>query len=187
MKGSWSAEFVPSEEWAIYCNSRDLQAVVGTEIFKHLRSSIKGNRDPETGKQHRKVQADTAHGRQREHVGWMLGSRANTGIDTDEMASHLRRTITDSTRRWGAGGKRISQARTRMKFYFADRKYAAINKIDLRRKGKDRIVWLGVGGSVSRKIAPAIEKWMDIMLAGQQFDKDTGQRARTGIGPSVRR
>jgi hypothetical protein len=184
MKGSWSASFEPSKEWEIYCNSRDLQAVVGTVIFKHLRSSIKGDRNPETGRRHKRFASDTAIARQRAHV---AKSRGDGKIDLDEMANSLRRTITDSTRRWGAGGKRISQSRTRMKFYFADRKYAAINKTDSTRKGKDRRIWLGVGGSVGSKIAPAIEKWLDVVLEGQRFDRDTGQRARSGIGPGVKR
>ena len=163
-KSSFSVS-LKMENWTVDMDSRDLNAIVGTEIYRHLKKAIAADQDPETGKAHPKWLPDR-HG----------GLRKRT-VDTAAMAGAFRRTITDSERRWGPGGKKISHERTRMKFYFADRTYASINKTDSNRKGANRIIWISVGGRVGTMISPAIAKWMDVALEGKRFAKDTRRDA----------
>lgn len=104
------------------------------------------------------------------------------------MAKALRRTVVDyrwKMVRYGGGWVR-TQAKTRMIFYFvADKppyyRWNALNKADSTRKGKGRIIWLGVGGQTARLIRPAIAKWADRALQGLVFEPDSKRKANQGL------
>ena len=184
-KNKWGAAFVPSKKWEVYINSRDLQAVVGSPLFRHIKAAVAAGRSPETGRAHPRLARDTAASRHRANPINVSGGR-HENYGPAYMAKHLTRTVTNSSKRWGGGFKRLGQGRSRMKFYFADKTAAAINKADANRKGKYQALWLGLGGSAGGKFGPAIGRWADAALDGKNFDRDTRQKARTGTPPGTK-
>ena len=181
----WGASFVPNKKWEVYINSRDLQAMVGSPLFRHIKAAVAAGRSPETGRRHPKPARDTAASRHRSNVASVSGSHTDK-IGPEYMARHLTRTITNSSKRWGGGFKRLGQGRSRMKFYFADKTAAAVNKADSNRKGKEQAVWLGLGGSAGNKFGAAIGRWADATLDGKNFARDTRHAARTGRAPNTK-
>jgi len=155
-------------------------AIVGTSVFGHLKKSIAADENPETGAAHPKtLHVKSKDGRRRTR---------DRDVDTKAMARALRRTVSSHKWRPGRnfGGWVRTQAKTRVNFYFvADsdpfNRWNALNKRDSTRKGRNRIIWLGVGGNTAKLIRPAIAKWADIALEGRKFDADTKQKARSGI------
>lgn len=165
-KAKFTASLEADASWIVYVDSRDLCMLTGEPVLKHIKDSIRRDVNPETGAPN-PTEIRRADG---EYV--------PRKVNGNEMASHVTRTVTDSTRRWGPGGKKIAQDRTRLKVYFNSRKYAALNKRDSNRTGKNRAVYLGLGGKLSRHLANGTTQWMDGVLAGDKFEKDTLSRAR---------
>ncbi len=195
--GRFTASFEPDDQWDVNIDSRDLQAVVGAEIYKHLRQSIAADRNPETGAAHPKTISTRKTGglsrkalrAYKDSGGKRLGRNTtrDRDVDTVAMSKALRRTVTDT--RWvskrHAGGWVRSRDKTRMIFYFvADEapfsKWNALNKADSTRKGKGQIIWLGVGGQTAKLIGPALKRWADWALKGDAFAPDSVSKANRG-------
>lgn len=160
-RSKFTVAFEPKEDWDVFLDSRHLNRRIGDRLRKHYLRSIRDDRNPETG-QANPVTYRTESGR------WRERSKSIGRV----MAGALRRTITTSEASWGGGAKRISLARTRMKFYFADPKAAAVNKFDSTRK-HNRAYYLGTGGKVRPLFDQEIGKWMDLVLDGHEFPRDT--------------
>lgn len=158
-KASFRAELKIDSGYGVEVDSRKLVRDVGDEIYDALLDGLKGDYNPATGKPH----------------------PPNARI-TDErrelMVRTLRRTMTQSTARWGGGWyKRLHPESSTLKFYFANSKAAIINKFGARLKGKDKITRLSVKGRLDSLIERGLEKHAAKVVRGDVFGPDTTAKA----------
>lgn len=179
-RARFSAAFEPREGWEVSLDSRDCLAVIGDGMFRVIRHAVRNERNPATGRKISKTYIDrNGETRKRNSKGRFIDN--HLVIDNGHFfAKHLRRTITDSNARWGGGFKVISPPRSRLKFYFANRDAAIINKIDASRKGRaSKFERLAIGGPVTAAIDQGLDKWLDQAVTGvKPFPADTKRRAR---------
>ena len=164
-QSKFTASFETDGDWAIFVDSRHLNRRIGDRLRKHYLKHIRADANPETG-QANPVTYRTPKGR------WRERKKSINRL----LANSLQRTITQSDASWGGGAKRISLARTRMKFYFADPKAAAINKFDSTRSN-NRAFYMGTGGKVRPLFDQEVGRWMDLVLDGHEFPPDSKSKA----------
>lgn len=167
-KSKFSAQFIPNGPWSIETDSRSMLAVIGDSAMAVIRPSVAADKNPATGRSFPDEYKD---------FDGKLKRREKLG---PYMAKHLRRTVTDSNKKWGGGFKRLSGTRSRLKFFFADKEAATINsQDDSRQRGrKHKAVRLTVSGRVATSISQGLEDWLDKSIAGEKFARDTRRRAR---------
>lgn len=155
----FSAGFEVDEPYSVTIDSRVMLQIVADEMFDRIKAGLIGGFDPGTGKRH------GAHARISPRIQKLM-------IDS------LKRTFTDSSARWGGGFKRLAVPQSTVKFYFADKEAAGINKAQSQWKGKDKVVRLSIKGPVGDDIAKGLHRYATRAAAGGIFDRDSKAKSR---------
>lgn len=155
----FSADFVINEPYEVDIDSRKMLMLVADEMFDRIMGGLKGDYDPGTGRKH------PPHARISDEVRKL-------------MIKSLKRTFTDSTARWGGGFKQLNVPRSTVKFYFADKRAAGINKVQSQWKGKDKVLRLSIKGPVGDDIARGLHRYAVRATAGGIFGADSKAKTR---------
>ena len=159
----FSATLEVKEDWDIFIDSRNLAAEIGDGLMRHFSSTVRRDVNPETGRKNPKYYI-TDDGR--------IEERNNAA----EMAKYLRRTNMNTTGRY-ASGWRVNTFKSRTIYYFKDVKASMRNKRESNRRGDGQAIWLGLGGVSQGIIANRVTEWMEKVIEGEEFRKDTEARA----------
>ena len=155
----FTAEFVTDRDFDLYLDSRHLQKKIGDTLKPYFERCIMADVHPENG------QANPLTYRTK---GGQWRQRDTSNAQKRYMVRNLHRTIVSTNTSWGGGGKRISYARTRMKFYFDEPNARLRNYYD-RWRSRDRAFYLGLGGRVRPMIDKKVGEWMDLVIEGHRF------------------